>query len=340
MIDASTSLMPYTLGAGGLTQADNPLSRVMLPVMAHLFLNYHRQMLGVQKQLVAAFLKHPPGLFRRTQPFNYEIYDILDGDISVTQTGNGTIALHALASGSTWTVSSRPLFWPVYSFSVVITGSMDPLDCEGTRQDLADFCLLRLRSSQTNQFHVQAIAKVLRAITGTEWQGGYHEWLQARLAQAGRKDETAWLLGCMSSGNEDLVREALSAAEDSHDPSILEVARHLMLDRGVRPDVRANAIWLAAQHPDRATLLELSQVLDDPSPVLGRARCPQLQSAYPLARSTTCSAFRPLLEWCYSRSQQTVSQIALENLKRVTKKDFSANTQKWQSWLHGSRHFN
>ena len=70
--------------------------------------------------------------------------------------------------------------------------------------------------------------------------------------------------------------------------------------------MRVRALRLLEHRPDRATLLALTDVLNDSSPVDKREYGPQLQPGYPLANSTTLLALRPALEWQYSRSAKTI----------------------------------
>ena len=88
---------------------------------------------------------------------------------------------------------------------------------------------------------------------------------------------------------------------------------------------------------DKATLLSLVEVLDDPTPMYRREDCPQFRPDYPLADRMTFLTLRPFLEQTFSRPANTIGQTALEALKKMTKRDFGTNTQKWKNYVQKSR---
>lgn len=333
IIDVSSTLMPYMIDAFGLPN-NVPAARALLPAMTHLYVNYHREMLEGQRRLVAELVKHPPGLFRGLPPFTGEMfYDIRNEDISVASASPDKLALHALVNTLTLRARSRTRIWPFRSFATSVDVGDKPYDCEGSREQLRSYCLLRLRPSPTNHLQLQAVRKVLQAIDVAEPEGGYQDWLRALLAQTGHKDETDWLLSCLLSGNPNLAYEALGAVGDCHEARLLKTARQILLERSVRSDVRARAMWAVTRRPDRATLLALTQVLDDPSPLDNRAYHPELQEGYPLANSMSLRTLRPVLELLWSQPAETIGQRSLENLKALTKKDFGTDAQEWKKWI-------
>jgi hypothetical protein len=331
LLEAASHVMPYAMGGRPGARA-----RARLLWGEHLYLHYHSQWREGQKALVAAALQHPPGLFRGLPAFNRQFYAIRDQDISVVQAGTNAFALHALAGGFVWITRTKNAFWPFKSSTVTMEPTLDTLDCEGSREQLTDFCLLRLRVDPTNTLRANAISKVLRAVTGAKAQGGYAEWLQARLAQAGGGAENEWLLSCLQSANPDLALAATWTAGDSRDARIQAAACDLLRNRELRVDVRQGAIHLAERHPNQAFLLSLAEVLDDPSRVHQRELCPQFLPGYPLTNSTTLWAMRPLLERRFSQFTNTIGQRALQDLRQFTKKDFGGDVQAWKNWVQNS----
>jgi hypothetical protein len=336
-LEVASHVMPYTLGA----KPGSSFARMTLG--EYYCFSHPREWLDEQKQFMAVGLKHPPGLFRGLPTYKHKLYDIRDQDISVVQTGADTFALHALATGFYWATQSKTTFWPFKSSTVTMLPTLDTLDCEGSREQLTDFCLLRLRADasnttrpdSTNKACVEAMAKVLRAVNGAEPRGGYAEWSQARLEQAGFADDSQWLLSCLRSGNPDLAQAAIRAAHNSEDSRIQAAACDLLVNRDLRADVRVDAMLLAQRHLNKVFLLSLAEVLDDSTPGYKRELCPQFLPGYPLANSTTFWAMRPLIENRFFEG--TIGNHALWRLRRFTNKDFGQDAQAWKSWVQNSK---
>jgi acetylornithine deacetylase/succinyl-diaminopimelate desuccinylase-like protein len=331
LLEAASHVMPYAMG-----RTMTGRERFILMLGEHVYFNYRREWIEGQQQLVAATLKHPPGLLRGLPAFKHQFCGMRDEDLSVVQTGTNAFALHALMEGFSWTTYSKTVFWPFKSSGASLEPTSETLDCEGSREQLTDYCLMKLRAGSTNMARVKALATVLRAVNGAEPWGSYAEWLPARLAQTGCKDENEWLLSCLRSGNPDLVEVAIRAANPSQDSRIQAAICELLLSRGVQPNVRRTALYFAESHPNRTSLLSLVQVLDDSSPGYRPDLCPQNRSGYPLTNSTSFLAIRPVYEWLASHPSDTIGQTALRGLKRVTKKDFGQDAQAWKNWVQNS----
>jgi hypothetical protein len=178
------------------------------------------------------------------------------------------------------TKSSKSLF---KSFNLAIFASGTGIDCQGTKEQLADCCLLRLRGQQTNALHSERIKNVLRAVTAAEPRGDYTEWLKERLERGGFKDEAEWIAGCILSAIPELALEGIGAAGESHDERIRDAACKIFTDGNIRPDLRAAAIELAVKNKDRKSLLSSCGVLDDTSPAYRAEYMPLFREGYPFA---------------------------------------------------------
>lgn len=331
LLELTSSLMCFTMGV-----KPQSLFAVMYSMSEHVYLNYHREWLEGQKQMVAAVLKHPPSLFHALSPFEHELYELRDDDLSLVQTGTNTFALHAFVNGFHWSIRNQTLIWPFQAPRFDLGPTSWPFDCEGSREQLTDYCLLWQPRFRTNALHVEVMKKVLRAVSGAEPQGGYHEWLQARLAQGGYSGETEWLLSCMQSSSPELAGEAIGAASNSQDPRVRDAACEILVNRNAQADLRSCAMLSVVQRPNRAALLALTEVLDDPRPVYLREFCPQFHPDYPLANRTAFLAMRPAMDRWIAKGKKTIGQEALENLKRLTKKDFGADMPAWKKWVRSS----
>lgn len=305
------------------------------PMLEHFYINYHRELLDAQKRLVAEMLKHPPGLFHKLPAFNYDLCDFLDRDISVAQTATNTFTLHALENRFLLWTANKTAVWPLTVPSVNHVSVIYAYDCEGSREELTDYCLAMLYPLRANNACVQSAKKLMRAILGAEPQGDYNNWLHARLEQAGCGGETEWMLRCMHNSNPALAQAATRAALGMQDPRVQDSAREILLDREVRGDVRGRAMRIVVKHPSKTNLLALVEVLTDATPLLSREYIPQFQRDYPLADSPTFWAKRSDFWWKWQLRDlnQTIGQEALTNLKQVTKKDFGTDAQKWRKWV-------
>ena len=108
----------------------------------------------------------------------------------------------------------------------------DGIDCDGTSQQLRDLCLLRLRLQQSNEVWSVETKKVLRAITGATSRESYTELLAERLRTGGFKDETDWIVNCISSDSTELALQALVVQD--RNPRLCDAACKVMLDQSAR----------------------------------------------------------------------------------------------------------
>jgi hypothetical protein len=327
-LDMVDALLPYVMP--GMKRTGS--GAVSYHILAAAYLDYPREWLIIHKQLVEETLKHPPGLLRGFPWFRRELYQVRDGDISVALISSNTFALHALANGCIWVGQSRTTVCPFKSFRFEILPNCEEFDCEGSREQLVDYCLFQLYNDRTNVRHTQAVEKMLRAIPGVALRGSYTNWLGERLRQTSC-DETNWLLAGMRSDIPDLVRAAVRAASSSRDPRIQRAACDILVNRNARGDVREAAMGLLARHLSRAALVAMTDVLDDQNPIYTRESMPQFQPQYPLTHTSTYLALHPLWEWRVGRlTQTTIGRRSGQVLTLITGKKFGRNTEAWQQW--------
>ena len=340
VIEATGTLVPYLMPVGDLGKGrNNEQQKQMMVAMQYLqcfYLNYRRQIMDGYQKLVAHLLKYHPGPFRGMPDFEHEVYDIADDDIRVAETGRGTYALNALVNQLTLKAEIKSSKWLFKSFNIVIFASATGIDCEGTREQLADCCLLRLRGEQTNAMHSEKIKKVLRAVSGTEPNGDYKEVLQERLERGGFKDETEWMEVCILSGIPELALEGIGAAGESHEERIRSAACRIVTNRNIRSDVRAAAIELAANSKDRKSLFTLCDVLDDTSPAYKAEYMPQFQEGYPFAERMAVKILRLTIEDQMKHSpdaSKTLGDLARQKLKKATGRDYAKDAKRWREWV-------
>jgi hypothetical protein len=339
-IEATGTLVPYLMPVGDLGKGrDSEQQKQMMLAMQYLqcfYLNYRREIMDGYQKLVAQLMKYHPGPFRGMPDFEHEVYDIADDDIRVTEMGGGTYALNVLVNQLTLKAEIKSSKWLLKSFNLVIFASATGIDCEGTKEQLADCCLLRLRAEQTNAVHLEKIKKVLRAVTGAEPKGDYHELLRERLERGGFKDETEWMVNSILSGIPELAIEGIGAAGDNHDARLRDAVCRNVVDRNIRPDVRAAAIELAARNKDKRSLLALCEALDDTSLTSMTEYMPQFREGYPFSERMSVKTLRPIIEDQMKHSpdaSKTVGDLAREKLAKATRRDFGKNAPPWRAWV-------
>jgi len=338
VIEATGILAPYLVPVDdwgkGLSAGQQEYMMASMQYLQHFYLNYRKEILDGYRELVAQILKHRPGPFRGMPNFTYEIFDIADDDIRVAETAQGTYALNVLVNDLVLKAERTSSRWPLKSFSLAIVGDINGIDCEGTREELADACLLRWRRHQTNELRSARLKKVLRAVTGVEPNGDYQELLRQRLQAGGFTDETDWLVSCILGPNLSLMQTALSVTKGTKEERIRKAAHRVVVDRKIRPDIRATAIELTAMDKDRAGLLALCAVLDDTTPAYKLEYMAPCQDGYPFAERMAIKTVRPLIEKQQAAwPSKTIGDLAHDALKNVTKKDYAKDAARWRKWI-------
>ena len=310
----------------------------VFPMLAHIYFNCQGEMMDAEKQVVSLVLKRPPNLVRGLPEFKYEKADLRDGDFSLRQTGPETFSMNALVNRFSLNTYSKTRIWPIKSFGIDFSGSIQALDCSGTRSQLADYCLFDLIDNHTNAAYAQAINKMLRAINGTDPQGAPADWVTARLAQTGQT-RTEWFLASIQTTNWLLSTRAMQAASHWTDARVVDAACKIVIDTNVPALPRLCAVRLLVRdkQPSSAAKSALDRVVDDPSvisreimpefqlssasksendgPVISsRSIVPQFQEDYPLANTASFQALRPILAMAQA-NKNTLGQEVRRLLK-------------------------
>jgi hypothetical protein len=338
ILDASGILAPYFLPAdvSGKPQspAEQEMTRLTLQYLQQFYIQYKDELMEGYRKLVAQLLKYRPGLVRGMPKFSYELYDVADRDISITPCSGDKYALDALASSFTIIAQVKSSKWLIKSFQGYIGSSLDPINCEGTREQLADFCLLRLRDEQRNGVHSAALKKILRTVTESEPKGDYTNLLAERLHRDGLKDETAWIVNCLQEDTPELSLQAIEAARHNPDPRINEALSIIITSPCIRPDVRAAAIDLVSSLRNQQLLRALCEVLGDPTLAYRREFMAMTREDYPFADRivvrTALQIYDRQLEHSPSR---TLGELAQARLKKLTKRDFGQDPKLWREWI-------
>ena len=343
IVDATGTLVPYFMPTepGQKASERNEEMRLAMQSLQVFYLTYGPQLMEGYRGLVAQLLKYNPGPIHGMPKFEYGIYDIPEDGISLKNKGDGRYGLNVMINRFSINAQTKPTKWLLKSFQVYLVGFFDEINCEGSREDLMDCCLLRLREQQTNVAHTAQLQKVWSAITGNVSAEDYHSLLAARLKADFFSDETNWLAGCILSGNPDLALYAIDAAGEIKDARIQKAFCSLIRDRNTRPDVRAAAIGTVRSRSDRDGLLAVCDAFGDSTPAYKREYEPIFREDYPFAGRIEVKTLRLMFERDFKTSptsSKTVGELARAQLKKVAGKDLGPGADKWRNWVMSLKH--
>jgi hypothetical protein len=337
VIEATGVLAPYLIPienwGDGLSAEQQEYNKATMQFLQYFYVNSRKQVLEGYHRLIGQILRHRPGLFRSMPKFALEVFDVADEDILVVETG-GTYRLNALTSDLVLRANLTTLRWPLKSLALEFAAEINLIECQGSRDDLVDACLLHLRRYRTSPVRLAGMKKVLRAVTGTEPMGGYDELLSERLRAGGFADETNWLVSCILSTNRHLAGTALVVSKESRDERIHKAAHDVIGNRAARAGVRVAAIELTATKQDEAALLALCAVMDDTTPAYKQ----EGSNAHPFAERMVIKMARPFAaKQDDALASKTIGDVAHEALKNATGKDFGRDTARWRKWIQSQR---
>jgi hypothetical protein len=275
-------------------------------------------------------LKYRPNLLRGMPKYQFDASGLDDEDISLTKIVKSKSALNAMATCLSLTAQSRtsPLLLKSFGFSMGL--SYDGWDCEGTHEQLVDYCLLRLRNDGTNEVYRARTRKVLSKVAGAEKTD--KALMQERLRQGSFKDEGAWIASCMKSECPEVALQAISTA--LNDKRTRATACSLIADRTVRGDVRAAAITLLSRSRQKTVLLALCDALEDSTPANKREYAAMFRADYPFSDRIVVKIVRPIVEKQMKPDlSKTIGDLAYAGLKKAAKKDFGTDAQPWREWV-------
>jgi hypothetical protein len=288
------------------------------------------------RRLVAQLLKYQPGLVHGMPQFHYEFYEVADEDISFVQERPQEFRLNALANSFSLGAQVKSSRWLFKSFSGYISSGLESLDCEGTRQQIVDYCWLTLRG-ETNALHSTQLLKVLRVL-GSDANQTYKDWLAQRLEQGGFKDETDWIVNCALDETPELAIRALDQIKNNSDERVRTAVCRILSEHGRRADVRAAAIDSAAAINRKDTLLALCDVLGDPAPAYQRSFLVMTRPGYPFADEMVVRAGLESFENQLKKSPpKTLGELAHSQLKKLARHDSGSDPVRWRRWVEAHR---
>jgi hypothetical protein len=338
ILDAGGILAPYflptDLAAESQSEGQQEMTRLTLQYLQELYFDYKDNVMAGYRKLVAQLLKYRPGVIRGMPKFSYELYDIPDRDIAITRRSPDKHSVDALATSFTIVAQVKPSKWLIKSFSGYIGGSVDILSCEGTQEQLEDFCLLRLRDERSNALHSVAVKKILKRVTETQPKFDYSNLLAETLGRRGLKDENAWLVKCLEEGTPELVIEAIEATRHNSDPRIADAVSGVITNPAVRADVRAAAIQRTSETRSRVLACALCSVLEDHAVAYRREFLAMARDDYPFTdRMAVRAALRAYDRQLKRHPSKTIGELAHAQLQNLTKRDLGKDPKVWRNWI-------
>ncbi|HUR45823.1 MAG TPA: M28 family peptidase [Candidatus Saccharimonadales bacterium] len=333
--EASGVLAPYFLPidtmAGDMDPQQRNAMRMAMLCLQQFYTKHGTEMLDGYRTFVRQMLKYRPNLLRGMPAFRYEAYELTDDDISLAKATGDRLTLNTIVTRLTLSAESRTSPWLLKSFGFSMSLNYDGSDCEGTREQLRDFCLLRLKRAGTNAQEIAGTRRVLARVIGAVPDGAYTELLQDRLRDGGFKDEPAWIASCVKSESPELALAAIASKVNHH--QIRSAALDLVTDRSARGDVRAAAIRLLGKSREKIALLAFCDVLDDATPLEKREYDAMFRADYPFAERLVVKTLKPLKEKQMKPNlKKTIGDLVYQQLKKASAKDFGKDAHRWKEW--------
>ena len=208
-------------------------------------------------------------------------------------------------------------------------------DCEGTKEQIIDFCLLQLFANPEDEAYFKAWQKVLTKVTGARRRQTRNAWVRWRIEKSGWKNKKEWVLNLMRSDNPHLAAAAISSAQEIAGKEAEDVLCEIIRNNDVRANVRAKAIRTLAGHAGPEAMLALVDVLDDNTPSHSREDNLHMHESYPFRNHPAVQMMSEMTEnWYIEKGKSiTLGSEAEKKLKQLTKKDFGKNGRAWRKWI-------
>jgi hypothetical protein len=335
---ASGTLAPFLLpiesgqGETGKGEQQNMLNGVRF--LQGYYLRDRVELLEAYRQLVAHILKSRPGAFRSLPPFRYEVGGLHHEDIFFTNLGNGQYELQALIMPLVLSAESRSWLGVIKLPSVTLAGFWSGLEESGTRDQLSDLCLLRLRACQKNPVEAGNFLRLFQIVSGAATNATCSQLIQQQWRQEQCQDETEWIARLMLSGRPQLALEAMNAATRDETDRIRQTVCTLITDRSVRSDVRAHAMAFPVK--DKAMLLALCAVLDDSTPAMRREYSPLFDPASPFADQPLVKSMRAMMKTAlavHTYAGKSLGDVARDQLRKAAGRDLGTDPEAWRRWV-------
>ena len=309
------------------------VNKYSMATLVVLYAAHRNACLEGTRKFVKHLLKYKPGLFKAMPKFEYEAYELNDDEISLVLQENGKYLLAVLpARISVVCEFSGWLFRPG---GFRVSFSFQGESCEGTKEQIIDFCLLQLVSNPENDAYFKAWQKVLVKITEVKQQQTHDEWIQRRIEKGGWENEKEWVLSLMRSDNPHLAVAAISRARKIVGKEAEDVLCEIIRNNDIKPNVRAKAIQTLSEDARPEAMLTLVDMLDDNTPSYSRQDNLHMRESYPFHNHPGVRMMNDMLENRYKEEgkSMTLGSEAEKKLRGLTKKDFGKDIKTWRKWV-------
>jgi len=307
-----------------------------MAAFAAFYADHRMALIEGARKFVRHLVKYKPSLFSGMPKFEHELYELNDDEISLVLQENGKYLLAVLPARIKFKAERSGWLFKHGEFSMFIF--FQGADCEGTREQIIDFCLLQLAGNPQDKAYCRAWQKVLTKVTGAKHGQTHNEWMQWRMENSGSKNEEEWVLALMRSDNPDLAAAAISNAKKIAGQEAEHIICEVIKDNRVRVDVRAKAISTLAKDSPLEEMLAMVDVLDNDTQCYRKENCRFLDKSYPFYDHPGVRLMSEMMENWYAEKGKsiTLGDEAERKLKELTKKDFGKDGKAWRKWIEAN----
>ena len=343
------------------TPADSNEARIVnkygMAVWGAFYATHRVALVEGARKFVKHLVKHKPGLFRGMPKFKHEVYELADEDIYLGPQGDGQYLLSVLPGKMK--IEGEVAGWFFKHGGISISVSFRAVNCEGTTEQIIDFCLLQWGSNLENEAYVRAWQQVLEKVAQTKQVQTYDEWMQWRLEQGDWANEKEWVLNLMRSDSPDLASAAISSSQRIAGRAAQKVNCQIIRDGNIRSDVRARAISILTKGAGPEAMLTLVDVLNDETPCYREEYDHCMDKSYPFYNHPGIQMRRAWAKWFEKKGKSkapetsiierageciilknempmTLGDKALLKLTKLTKRDFGKDKQAWREWVEAN----
>jgi hypothetical protein len=270
------------------------------------------------RKIIRYFLESNPGLFTGAPACTATVQDLAEdkAELKILTNNQYQLRIPILRRTTTITLAFNAkinglLSFQKITFDHIIYRTTQEVMCQGTQEEIIDFCLMEWRTSLRDQYYHLLFNQFLRQLTKNDTCRTSEQWLRWHLDRKKLKTENEWLVGLLKTRNQDILLYAITYALPLlpfEEKQILLCS--LIQDHNFREEVRWNAI-MCCKEKNKALCLALINILNE-----------KRKPAFPLPANLPIITLLPSLK-----------DAAYAKLKELTGKDFGRNQTAWKRWV-------
>jgi len=207
--------------------------------------------------------------------------------------------------------------------------------CKGAKEEITDFCLLKWAENLEDESYGRAWDMVLRKVANQEMDGSYDSWLNWWMSRSSYPSQEDRLFRLIKSGNARIIPLAIQRAANLKSERIRYLICQIIKDHEANPSIRASAIRSLNKNTDSEGLLALVDILNDDTQW-------NLQPKEAIWDEFGTLNDHPCVQWGGQLSKkwyekdykpETLSDLAEQKLKELTKKNFGKDARAWRKWI-------